>query len=102
LTSAATKPDIAQRCSDGRPPLEGFSLASHKLPLDKWFPPPTVPKDFSPTPVFHTEVPIQAQPSMPAPQTSKPTAQPNLTADEVINPFLITFFFFYSQLFVEY
>ncbi|KAG1469052.1 hypothetical protein G6F56_003486 [Rhizopus delemar] len=35
------------KCSDGRPPLNGFSVSEQKQQIGKWHPPPVVPADFT-------------------------------------------------------
>ncbi|KAK3820017.1 MAG: hypothetical protein J3Q66DRAFT_165653 [Benniella sp.] len=70
------KPDtmVAMYCSDGRPPLAGFVLASTPAKAIKWYSAPQIPKDFVPHHTFDDDV----KPILP---TNK-REQPKLTADD--------------------
>ncbi|KAF9348711.1 hypothetical protein BGX26_012889 [Mortierella sp. AD094] len=61
-------------CSDGRPPLRGFVLASMPLKPVKWYAAPKVPRDFDPHHIFHDDI----KPIHPASRRE----QPKLTADD--------------------
>jgi hypothetical protein len=97
-STSSEKSATLQRCSDGRPPLDGFTLASHKLPQDKWFPPPVIPLDYSPAPTFKTEPPAAAQPST----STTSSRSSNMTADEVSRALCLSLSFFFSHVFSLY
>ncbi|KAG0083616.1 hypothetical protein BGZ92_010618 [Podila epicladia] len=62
-------------CSDGRPPLQGFVLASASTKPPKWYSAPKVPADFVPHHVFIEDI-------KPAAPPSSRNQQPKLTADD--------------------
>ncbi|KAG0363065.1 hypothetical protein BG005_002962 [Podila minutissima] len=62
-------------CSDGRPPLPGFVLASASIKPLKWYSAPKVPADFVPHHVFPEDI-------KPAAPLSSRHQQPKLTADD--------------------
>ncbi|KAG0342379.1 hypothetical protein BG000_004930 [Podila horticola] len=62
-------------CSDGRPPLQGFVLASANTKPLKWYSAPKVPASFVPRPVFSEDITPTAPPS-------SRYQQPKLTADD--------------------
>ncbi|KAF9321820.1 hypothetical protein BG003_010844 [Podila horticola] len=62
-------------CSDGRPPLQGFVLASANTKPLKWYSAPKVPANFVPRPVFSDDITPVAPPS-------SRYQQPKLTADD--------------------
>jgi G patch domain-containing protein 1 len=66
---------VAIYCSDGRPPLAGFVLASTPAKALRWYSAPEIPKDFVPHHTFDDDV----KPILP---TNK-REQPKLTADDV-------------------
>ncbi|KAF9162031.1 hypothetical protein DFQ26_003912 [Actinomortierella ambigua] len=61
--------------SDGRPILAGFILAPNGAVAFKWFPPPTIPRDFVPFHKFY-------EPPPPPRSAPTPGTQPTLTADD--------------------
>ncbi|KAG0030881.1 hypothetical protein BGZ81_002098 [Podila clonocystis] len=62
-------------CSDGRPPLQGFVLASTSTKTPKWYSAPKVPANFVPHHVFPEDI-------KPAPPPLRRHQQPQLTADD--------------------
>lgn len=49
------------RCSDGRMPLQGFSVATHAVELGKWYRPPQVPESFTGRHVAANQTPTTAE-----------------------------------------